>query len=284
MECLDTETLCMYMDNELDASMRDTVEATLQACDHCADQLQSLQRHDTMLQTAWQGEVADPPAACDCCDASQLSGFVSRQLPDAEMALVEQRIHTCEACLHEVVAMRRMMRLLTSEPLLTPPPHLAMKARAEFATSERSSVVEQLGTMVVQVARNGLKFIESLGLPEAVQFSVGGQLAPAGALRSTRGEAEADARVNLQQTVGDLELQIHILHEDGETVLLQIGLQKQGQPLARKRVALLSEGRTRYSNRTSDAGAVEFPRVPPGEYTVRVAQEKIETQLVLQPL
>ena len=286
MECLDTETLCQYLDNELDAPARDVVETTLSHCEHCADQLQSLQQHDTMLQNAWQGAAPTEVPSCSCGDASQLSGFVSRELPEAEMALVEARIRTCEMCLHEVVEMRRMMRLLTSEPLLTVPTELVAKAQAEFAVSSRPSVVEHLGMLVVQVARSGLQFIESLGLPDGLQFAVGGQLAPAGAFRSspTEAEAEANARVDLQQTIGDLDLQMQILHEDGETVSLQVGLRKQGQPLARKRIALLSEGRTRYSNRTSDTGTVEFPRLPLGDYTVRVAQENVETQLVLRPL
>lgn len=284
MECLDTETLCQYMDNELDASARSAVEASLSACDHCAEQLQALQRHDTMLQNAWQGSTTPLVSTCDCGNPSQLSGFVSRQLPEAEMALVEQRLRTCETCLHDVVAMRRMMRLLTDEPLLSPPAELVAKAQTEFATSARSSVVEQLGTLVVQVARNGLKFIESIGLPDELRFAVGGQLAPAGAFRSSPDAPEADARIDLQQTIGDLDLQMQILHEDGETVLLQIGIRKQGQPLARKRISLLTEGRTRYSNRTSGTGDVEFPRLPPGEYTVRVAQENVETQLVLRSL
>ena len=284
MECLDTETLCMYMDDELDASERQAVEAVLSTCQHCAQRLQSLREHDTMLQNALLSSAPAPVSSCDDCDPQQLSAYASQQLPAEEMALVEQHLRTCEACLQDVLSMRRMRRLLYSEPLLTPPPSLVAQARAGWATNPRRTVVEQLGTLVVQVAQNGLKFIESLGLPDEVRFAVGGQLAPVGAFRSAPDDPDAAALIDLRQTVDDLDLHMQVLHEDGETVLLHIELQKQAQPIAKTRVALVSDGRTRSSSRTSDTGEVDFPRLPPGDYTVRVPQENVETQLILRPL
>ncbi|MDH3599826.1 MAG: zf-HC2 domain-containing protein [Candidatus Tectomicrobia bacterium] len=284
MECLDTETLCMYMDDELDAAAREAVEAVLSTCQHCAERLQSLREHDTLLQNAWLSAAPASLSSCDDGDPQQLSGYASQQLPAEEMARVEQHLRTCDACLQDVLSMRRMMRLLHREPLLTPPPGLVAQVRAGFATTPRPTVVEQLGTLVVQVAQNGLKFVESLGLPEEVRFAVGGQLAPAGAFRSPRDDPDAAALIDLRQSVGDLDLHLQVLHEDGDTVLLHIELQKQARPIAKTRVALVSGGRTRSSSRTSDAGEVDFPRLPPGDYTVRVPQENVETQLILRPL
>jgi hypothetical protein len=274
----------MYMDDELDTSAREAVEAVLSTCQHCAERLQSLREHDTMLQNAWISSAPESVSRCDSPDPQQLSAYVSQQLPTEEMALVEQHLRTCEACLQDVLSMRRMMRLLHSEPLLTPPTGLVAQARAAWATGPRQTVVEQLGTLVVQVARNGLKFVESLGLPDEVRFAVGGQLAPAGAFRSTRDDPDAAALIDLRQTVDELDLHMQVLHEDGDTILLHIELRKQAQPIAKTRVALVSGGRTRSSSRTSDAGAVDFPRLPPGHYTVRVPQENVETQLILRPL
>jgi anti-sigma factor RsiW len=284
MECLDTETLCRYIDDELDASAREAVEAVLNTCQHCAERLQSLREHDTRLQNALLSAAPELASRCDRRNPQQLSAYASQQLPAEEMARVEQHLRTCEACLQDVLSMRRMMRLVHREPLLTPPPSLVAQARAGFATSLGPTVVEQLGTLVVQVARNGLKFLESLSLPDEVRFAVGGQLVPAGAFRSPREDPNAAALIDLRQTVDDLDLHMQVLHEDGDTVLLHIELQKRAQPIAKTRVALISGGRTRSSSRTSDAGKVDFPRLPPGDYTVRVPQENVETQLILRPL
>jgi anti-sigma factor RsiW len=274
----------MYMDDELDASAREAVEAVLSTCQHCAERLQSLREYDTVLQNTLLSSTPESVSRCDSRNPQQLSAYASQQLPAEGRALVEQHLRTCEACLQEVLSMRRMMRLLHSEPLLTPPPRLGAQVRAGLATSPRPTVVEQLGTLVVQVARNGLKFLESLSLPDAVRFAVDGQLAPAGAFRSTREDPDAAALIDLRQTVDELDLHMQILHENGDTVLLHIELQKQAQPIAKTRVALVSGGRTRSSSRTSDAGEVDFPRLPPGDYTVRVPQENVETQLILRPL
>jgi hypothetical protein len=274
----------MYMDDELDASARQAVEAVLSTCQHCAERLQSLREYDTMLQNGLLSAAPASVSSCDGGDPQQLSAYASQQLPPAERALVEQHLRTCAACLQDVLSMRRMMRLLHSEPQLTPPPSLVAQARTGWGASRRQTVVEQLGTLVVQVARNGLKFVESLGLPEEVRFAVGGQLAPAGAFRGPQDHPDAAALIDLRQIAGDLDLHMQILHEDGDTILLHIELQKQEQPIAKTRVALLSDGRTRSSSRTSDAGEVDFPRLPPGDYTVRVPQENVETQLILRPV
>ena len=105
-----------------------------------------------------------------------------------------------------------------------------------------------------------------------------------GAFRSSQDDPDAAALIDLRQSIGDLDLHMQVLHEDGDTVLLRIELQKQAQPVAKTRVALVSGGRTRSSSRTSDTGEVDFPRLPPGDYTVRVPQENVETQLILRPL
>lgn len=284
MECLDTETLCRYIDDELDAAAREAVEAVLSTCQHCAERLQSLREHDTILQNALLSAAPESVSRCDSSDPQQLSAYASQQLPAEEMPLVEQHLRTCEACLQDVLSMRRMMRVLHRAPLLTPPSSRVAQVRAGFATRPGPAVVEQLGTLVVQVARNGLKFLESLGLPDEVRFAVGAQLAPAGAFRSTREVPDAATLIDLRQTVDELDLHMQVLHEDGDTVLLHIELQKRAQPIAKTRVALVSGGRTRSSSRTSDAGEVDFPRLPPGDYTVRVPQENVETQLILRPL
>jgi hypothetical protein len=72
------------------------------------------------------------------------------------------------------------------------------------------------------------------------------------------------------------------MQEDPETVLLKVRLARQGTPLVRKRVSLSGNGRLLYSSTTSASGEVAFSRLVPGEYTVRIPQENVETQLTLR--
>ncbi len=289
MECLDTETLCMYMDNELDRHTRAMVEAQLRTCPSCAKRLQSLQAHDALRRDAWLSSPSHWAQPCDGSNPTQLSAYASQQLPPEEHAQVEQHLHTCAACVQDVMAIRSTMRLLRQEPLLTPPAYLVEAVQREVAAIPVPAVtpaamIEKLGTLMIAVARSGLTFVESLHLPAHIRLAVDGQLLPAGAFRSAAADTEAAAFINIRQTGGALDLHMQVLHENSETVLLHLRLQKQGLPLARKRVALASDGRTRSSNTTSANGEVTFPRLSPGEYTVRIPQENVETGLILRPL
>jgi hypothetical protein len=144
------------------------------------------------------------------------------------------------------------------------------------------SAVENLGALVIQVARDGLQFIEALLLPEHVRLAIGGQLVPVGAFRSAQSSAQTVALLNIQQSIRELDLSLSLLQDDNDAVLLKVRLTKQGQPLVRQRVSLASAGRLLYSSNTSASGEVEFSRLGPGAYTVRIPQEHVETQLTLR--
>jgi anti-sigma factor RsiW len=281
MECLDTETLCMHIDNELEVQRRHEVMRHLSTCQRCTDTLRSLQEHDVLLRGVPPRLQVSRTSERSCYSAEELSNYSSGLLTRAEMPAFEQHLLACDRCLEDVMGIRRMQRLLNEEALLAPPAHLVAAVQQRAAAAPQSLGM-QLGTLIIQVAKDGLKFLEALLIPEDVRVAIGGRLIPAGAFRSAQSTSDRAAGVDIQQTVRDLELHVQVLYESGETVLLKVRVQKHGTPLARVRLTLTASGRTVASRPTSASGEIEFPRLTPGEYTLKIAQEHIETQIILQ--
>ena len=237
-----------------------------------------------MLRSVLVRSQSRPVQSQGCCSAQELSAYANNLLTPQEMTRCEQHLETCDFCLGEVMAMRHMQRLLKHAAPLTPPASVVAAARRGFAKAAQPSVLEQLGSLIIQVATDGLKFVEALLLPEDVRLAINGYALPAAAFRGAPAATEAVALLDIQQAVRDLELHIQVLHEDRETVLVNIQVQKQGAPWARRQVILASAGRTLYARNTSSSGEVEFPRLVPGEYTLRLPQEHVETQLILRSM
>src|SRR5215813_1528768 len=282
MECLTTEVLCLHIQNELDVQTQQHVETHLRACQNCMDRLRTMQEHDAMLRSVLVRSQARQVQSQRCCSAEELSAYANGLLTPQEMARCEQHLDTCDFCLSEVMAMRHMQHLLKRAAPLTPPASVVAAARREFARAEQPSVLERLGSLIIQVATDGLKFVEAVLLPEDVRLAINGYPLPAAAFRGAPAATEAVALLDIQQTVHDLALHMQVLHEGQETVLVKIQVQKQGAPWARRQVILASAGRTLYARNTSGSGEVAFPRLVPGEYTLRLPQEHVETQLILR--
>ena len=282
MECLDIEVLSMHLDHELDAGMHAEVTEHLRTCQGCADRLRALTEHDARLRSAHPSPRTPEAHRPACYSAEELSAYASGLLTAQEETRLEQHLQTCDVCLHEVMALSGTLSLLRREPLSAPPANLVAAVQKGFGSVEQQSVVERLGAVVIQMAADGLKFIEALLIPEQVRLAIGGQLVPAGAFRSASGREAAVALLDIQQSLRDFDLRLSVLQEDAGTVLMKVQLRKQGQPVVRQRVSLSVGGRLLASSMTSAQGMVEFPRLAPGEYTVRVPQEHVETQLVLR--
>jgi anti-sigma factor RsiW len=282
MECLSTEMLCMHFDHELDARIDADVNAHLSTCQRCVDRLQALREDHARLRRVFAGPPAPEVYHHACYSAEDLSAYASGVLTPQEAASIEQHLHTCDICLGEVMALHRTLRLLQRDTLLAPPARLMAAARQGSAGAELPAALEQLGTLIIQVATEGLRFLEAALLPGDVRLTVGGHLLPAAAFRSGQEATQAVAFLEVRQTVRELELQLGALHEARDTVLVKVQLYKRGQPLVRRRVSLWGHGRLLASANTAGHGAVDFSRLAPGEYTIRIPQENVETHVILR--
>jgi anti-sigma factor RsiW len=282
MECLDTEMLCRYMDEDLEAGMHSEVAAHLHTCRQCTEQLQMFLANNASLRRVTPQPPRSTGRTAACYSAAALSAYSSGQLPPAEDTRCEQHLLACDVCLQEVLAIRGTLAVLHREPLLAPPPGLIAAVQSRTANAPRQASVETLGTLVIQFVRNGLEFVEALLLPEQVRLTIGEQLVPVGALRGVSEGAERVALLEIQQSVRDLSCHIKVLPEDTGTAHLTLQLTRQGTPLPRKRVSVAKNGRLLASQQTSASGEVVFARLSPGEYALHIPQENVETQIVLR--
>jgi anti-sigma factor RsiW len=284
MHCVDTETLAMYLKNELDGHQSHTVTAHLRTCRDCTQRLGTFQHHDTLLNHAlYRGQDAPALAGCACYNPEDISAYVTGHLPIQETQELERHLQTCDTCLSDVMAAHKMWHVLQRENREAPPPHLVAAVQHSIRGKARTSTVDKLGSLIVQVSAKGLRFLEAALVPAHVQMAVAGYALPAGMLRETQPDKEAVSIVEMQQIVRDLSLILHVIHEEHNTVMLRLQLRKQGLPLARQRVVLSNPDRRLYSRLTSVGGDVAFQRLSHGIYTIAIPQENVETACVLCP-
>ena len=210
MECLNTEVLCLHLQNELDSETQQHVEAHLRACQSCADRLKTMQEDDAMLRSVLVRAPARQVRSQGCCSAEELSAYANGLLTPQETARCERHLDTCDFCLGEVMAMRHMQRLLKHAAPLTPPASVVAAARRGFAKAAQPSVLEQLGSLIIQVATDGLKFVEALLLPEDVRLAINGRAAleadahgAENAPRLTRHRVAQAAQTGVRERRGD---------------------------------------------------------------------------------
>jgi anti-sigma factor RsiW len=136
MKCLDTETLCMHLDDELDTRTQRDVAEHLSGCRSCMDRLTRLRAHEALQRRALLRERSAPAQGHACYSAEELSAYASGQLTSQEAEPFERHLQGCDMCLREVMAIRRTMTLLRREPLLSPPANLVATADQRLASGE----------------------------------------------------------------------------------------------------------------------------------------------------
>jgi anti-sigma factor RsiW len=284
MNCINTETLAMYLKNELDSQQYQTVTAHLHTCQHCVQRLSTLQYHDGLLTYAfYRGQGSPVLADCACYHAENISAYVTGQLPLQETQELEQHLQTCDTCLGEVMVAHKMWHVLQRENRETPPEHLVATVQDNILARAQTSPMEKLGALIVQVTATGLRFLEATLVPAHVQVAVAGYATPTGVLRETQSPQETVPLVEIQQIVRELIVSLHVIYEERNTAMLRLQLRKQNRPLARRRVILSNAERRLASRLTSASGEVVFQRLPHGTYTIAMPQEHVETACVLCP-
>jgi len=278
--------LSMYLDGELDHAASQTLAAHLTSCQRCGQTVrrwEAVQRamgEAFMRRTESRSEVRDSA----CTRPAELSSYANGLLTEHEQEAVEDHLRRCDPCLAEVMALRHTLRRLRKDQWLSPPDPLAQRARQAIMAGEQTGGIRQLGRVVIQVAKRGLKVLDLSGASPALDLQVLLLPTPATAFRRRSEDDQSgwSQALEIQAMVGTLELTIKLLHEQDETVGGTIWVQKEGQPLSRARVTLRKAGRTVYSRRLSLDGHMNLPQLTPGEYVMSIPEEGVETMVLLQ--
>jgi len=191
-----------------------------------------------------------------------VSAYVQRLLTPEEGEQVERHLHTCGACLNEVIEASRLSSLMIAAKK-TPVP-AALRARVA-ALWEHPAAKEQptsFSRLVIQVAKKGLSLLEQHLVPPLLDVQE--ILAPLPAYRV----GEAPAALNLRLTTEQTEIHATVVQEE-EGLALKLSLLSAAQEgLAGQRVFLRRQGRAIFSAKTDQAGVLRMPRLEPGIYEV----------------
>jgi hypothetical protein len=244
--------LSQLIDGELpDAA---AVRSHVDECEHCA----VLAMRFATAPAATHVPPAMPSASgVDCLDGSRIAGWVQRVLPAADLAAADRHVDACDACLDEGIAAARIMARLAEGPRLPVPEAL----RARVASRWTDAAAPSLTTVIVDVARAGARLIaRHLAAP------VLGVDDLAGAAVAFRGEEPGNVRFRIRAPGAEIHAAVV---PAGDVVGLTLTLTSEaGEALAGQRVFVRRQGRSIFSARTDDAGALQVQRIETGVYEV----------------
>jgi anti-sigma factor RsiW len=114
------------------------------------------------------------------CDTyqEQMSLWMDDQLAQQEVQQLEAHAAACSSCRTALDALRRMDRLLTSAPMMSPPPGFTNRFQAKMVTRQRRSrtwagiITLMLATLLLSLSAIALLGISGLALWEGLSFSM----------------------------------------------------------------------------------------------------------------
>lgn len=256
MTCPTPIALSQLADGELPTDEAVSVRTHLDDCPTCAD-----------LSARFAGATAalrqplPPPAApsvAGCLTSSQIAGWVGRALPDDELATADAHLRTCAACLDEGISAARMLARLDAGPRAAVPATLQARVASRWA---EPAAAPSLSSVVVELARAGARFVERHLVAPILAID---ELSAAAAVR---GEDTTEA-VRFRICAPGAEIHAAVV-PSGEVVGLTLTLVNDaGDALTGQRVFVRRQGRSVFSARTDDAGALRVQRIEPGVYEV----------------
>jgi len=284
MACPGAQTLSMYLDGELAPTARPAIESHVDSCSVCRQLVRRWETIEQALEKSLNQYTKSRlmVGESSCARHTEVSGYVSGVLSPQEQQVLEEHLQQCDACLAEVMALRRTRSLLAQEQLLSPPPPLVQRVRQAIIESNPSLTIRPMARIVIEMMRSGLKLLESSRSSPAIDLQVTTLQLPAVTFRTApKSEAQGQG-VQIREIIGELEIRITLTHDDDATLSCRLTVQKQGRPLPQARVTLRKGGRTVYSRKLSPGGQVSFHRLNAGEYCLSIPQEQAETTLILQ--
>lgn len=254
--------LSQLADGELGEDETAVIEEHVGRCPECANRLARIA--GALASAAHAARAAGSVGAAAsrapaCPSPSAVAGFSDRSLPAAERASLGRHLESCDACLAEALGAARLLARLDATPPARVPSALTERVAAMWP--ERASATP-LSRLVVRVTRGAVELLESH------------LLAPLRELHETRLPLPA-MRTTATASALSFELQaegatIGVTIEpaaDSVGVVLRIA-ELAGRGLAGERVFLKRHGRSIFSARTGDDGALRLPAVERGVYEV----------------
>ena len=265
MSHVDLLVLSQHADGELPPSEARTVAEHVASCPACGAQLARmtrLTRAAGSANAALHGTMLDDDARpASCPSPSLLAGWGDATLPAAARRTLEQHLESCDACLGDVLAARRLLARLDATDALPVPD--ALRERVASRWTAPAAEPSALTRLVIRVGRAGAELIEShlvAPLRDLVEAAT-----PLPAVRS--GSVATEARTFTLHGP-DATIVASIAGErDGVGLTLRLE-GDDGEPLADQRVFLRRHGRSLYSARTGVDGVLRMPGIEHGVYEV----------------
>ncbi|MFN8600403.1 MAG: zf-HC2 domain-containing protein [Candidatus Binatia bacterium] len=265
MSHVDLLVLSQHADGELPPSEARTVAEHVASCPACGAQLARmtrLTRAAGSANAALHGTMLDDDARpASCPSPSLLAGFGDAALPAAARTMLEQHVESCDPCLGDVLAARRLLSRLDATEALPVP--AALRERVASRWLAPAAEPSALTRLVIRVGRAGAELIEShlvAPLRDLVEAAT-----PLPAVRS--GSVATEARTFTLHGP-DATIVASIAGErDGVGLTLRLE-GDDGEPLADQRVFLRRHGRSLYSARTGVDGVLRMPGIEHGVYEV----------------
>jgi len=261
MTCPDLMLLSQLLDGELAPDDAAPIREHVEACAACHARLERLER----AVTGWRNGIAasaPPPTrlpAVDCLAPDVLAGWTARALPPDILPAIETHLDQCDICLDDALGALRLMARLDAGPDLPVPESLRGRVASRWGESPSD---ESLAAVVIRIAREGVKLLDRRVLTPVMEIEELAVALPA--IRAAGGKDTASFRIRAPEG----QICATVVSDGAAVGLTLMLLGKTEDALGDQRVFLRRHGRSIYSARTDEGGALTMPRIEPGVYEI----------------
>ncbi len=257
MTCPTPIQLSQLVDGELAEPEAGQVRSHAAGCELCS----TLRARLDAATAGMRAPLPPSPASsgAGCLPSDQIAGWVQHVLsPDAQRA-ADEHLGGCDACLAEGITAARIIARLDAGPTLEVPATLRARVASRWAEATPAA---RLTTVVVGLARAGARLLERHLVGPILSID---ELPMAAA--AVRGDETTEA-VRFRICAPGAEIHAAVV-PSGEVVGLTLTLVNEaGEALTGQRVFVRRQGRSVFSARTDDAGALRVQRIEVGVYEV----------------
>lgn len=261
MSCPDLMLLSQLLDGELAADDAAPIREHVDACAACHARLDRLERAVATWRTAIAAS-APPPArlpGVDCLAPDRLAGWTARALPADDLPAIEAHLQGCDICLDDALGALRLMARLDAGPDLAVPEPLRGRVASRWGAPPSD---ESLAAVVIRIARAGVTLLDRRVLTPVMEIEELAAALPA--VRTAEGKDTVSFRIRAPEG----QICATVVSEGAAVGVTLMLLGKTEDALGGQRVFLRRHGRSIYSARTDEGGALTMPRIEPGVYEI----------------